>query len=226
MAGFGAFGAFGATVLPVNWQLAGFIAGCTSMSVAALGTAAHFVNQHRETHNRPRLKMEPIHLIVIGLLIALSGVAWQHFWWHPTSQEITAGATSVDHVAAEQPAAQPNAGDVSQIKRLEGELAAKNTALETAKTQLRAALQAIPPKQLGPKSTLSLVYALARRDIYIHPPFPPQPDPHDHKWAVIITAPRENEPIVEALKSIILNGNFSIRFLGLPDVSEKDFAKT
>jgi hypothetical protein len=75
--GFGLAGAFGSAVLPMNWQLVGFLAGCTSMFAAGTGTALHFINEYREAHNQRRVRMEPLHLIVIGLLIIAGGVGWQ-----------------------------------------------------------------------------------------------------------------------------------------------------
>jgi hypothetical protein len=92
--GFGLAGAFGSSVLPVNFQLAAFIAGCILLLVAATGTVAHFVNEYRKAQNLRRIKLEPIHLIIIGLLIAASGVSW--LWYSkPLQPSSTTASTSV-----------------------------------------------------------------------------------------------------------------------------------
>jgi hypothetical protein len=75
--GFGVACAFGSTVLPANLQVSGFVVGCLAMAVAGCGTIVHLVNEYRVNRDRPRLKLEPIHIIALGLLIALGGVGWQ-----------------------------------------------------------------------------------------------------------------------------------------------------
>ncbi len=50
------------------------------MALAGVGAAAtvwHWTNEWRERNGKKRLMFEPIHLVAVGLLIALCGVAWQ-----------------------------------------------------------------------------------------------------------------------------------------------------
>jgi hypothetical protein len=70
--GFGLAGAFGATVLPLDLQLVGFVSGCVLMAIATFGTAWHLIREIRER----RLRVEPAYVIILGLLIAAGGVAW------------------------------------------------------------------------------------------------------------------------------------------------------
>ena len=45
--------------------------------LAVLYAMWHGINEWRDRHNKPSIKLEPSHVIIIGLLIAAAGVAWQ-----------------------------------------------------------------------------------------------------------------------------------------------------
>lgn len=91
--GFGLAGAFGSTVLPLNFQLAGFVIGCAAMFVAAAGTVMHLVNEWRTANSRERVQLEPLHLIIVGLLITvICGV----IWW-PRTKPIVLNANFTYH---------------------------------------------------------------------------------------------------------------------------------
>lgn len=79
MGGLGALSAFLPGVLAPNWQQIGVGVGTALIAVACLGAAWHGINDFREGHGKPRLKLEPNYLIIFGLAIALIGVAWQSY---------------------------------------------------------------------------------------------------------------------------------------------------
>jgi hypothetical protein len=74
--GLGLAGAFGSNVLPVPLQTAGFIIGCALIGIAIFGFVTHLMRIYQR-------KMEPTYIIVLGLLIAAGGLAWQQFGWSP-----------------------------------------------------------------------------------------------------------------------------------------------
>lgn len=65
--------------LDPSWQEVGFIAGIVLCLLGVLGTVWHVVNNVRESRGRPRLMLDPIHVIAFGLLIVLVGIGWQAF---------------------------------------------------------------------------------------------------------------------------------------------------
>ena len=73
-------------VLPEAWQLAGFIAGIAAIIVGGLGSLWHLLNERRARQGKSRIGLEPLHIIGLGLLIALGGVGWQIFWGSSSSQ--------------------------------------------------------------------------------------------------------------------------------------------
>lgn len=81
MAGIGFMSAFLPTVLGLSWQMVGVVIGGALTAVAFLGAVTHTVNKRREKRGQRRLKLEPSHLIILGLVIALAGAIWQ---WHKT----------------------------------------------------------------------------------------------------------------------------------------------
>jgi hypothetical protein len=77
-AAFGIGGVVGASsVLPVGLQVAGLVTSGVLLLMAAIGTVGHFVNERRQQRGERPIKLEPIHVILIGLLITAAGVGWQ-----------------------------------------------------------------------------------------------------------------------------------------------------
>jgi hypothetical protein len=75
---FGIGGVVGASsVLPVGLQVTGLVIAGSLLVIAFGGTAAHLYNERRQRLGQRLLKLEPFHLIVIGLVIAAVGVGWQ-----------------------------------------------------------------------------------------------------------------------------------------------------
>ena len=66
----------------------------------------HGINVWREQKGKQSLQLEPWHLITLGLLIAIGGLAWQQWWWRPT--------TNLAGTAAPVSGA-PSAGVASQL---------------------------------------------------------------------------------------------------------------
>src|ERR1700730_1002455 len=75
-AGLGLMSAFAASVFPAPWALIGFCSGFALVVVAVIGVGWHSINVRLATRGKPSLKLQPIHIIALGLLISLSGVAW------------------------------------------------------------------------------------------------------------------------------------------------------
>ena len=69
----GGFGAALALLVPQGWR---------------------WVNSWRVRHGKSKLMFEPVHLIVLGLLIAIVGVVWHQFWWQPTTATSIPGSSA------------------------------------------------------------------------------------------------------------------------------------
>lgn len=83
MGGGGLVGAFSGR-LPDTWQDIGLYTGLTLCSIGVVATIWHLVNVRRRQRGKPVIMFEPIHLIGVGLLVALIGVGWQ-IWRGPTT---------------------------------------------------------------------------------------------------------------------------------------------
>jgi hypothetical protein len=77
MAGVGLMSAFASTIMPQNLQWIGFFGGASLVGMACFGSAWHGLNIFRESQGKPRLTLEPSHLIIAGLFIAVVGMGWQ-----------------------------------------------------------------------------------------------------------------------------------------------------
>jgi hypothetical protein len=75
--GVGALSAFLPTVLDLSWQKIGVAVGASLIAIAVGGAITHAVNAAREKRGLSRLQLEPIHIIIVGLVIALAGAGWQ-----------------------------------------------------------------------------------------------------------------------------------------------------
>ncbi|HWX83012.1 MAG TPA: hypothetical protein VNZ48_05360 [Xanthobacteraceae bacterium] len=79
MAGVGALSAFLPGVVAPNLQVIGASIGAALILVSIAGATGHTVNEHRAKQGKPRLKLEPSHLILLGLVIAAIGASWQMY---------------------------------------------------------------------------------------------------------------------------------------------------
>jgi hypothetical protein len=80
----------------------------------------HSANLHRRKHEKPDLKLEPIYIIILGLVIALGGVVWQ--WQRASSPD-------------------------GKIAQLESQISSLTKALDNARNT--PATQATPQQSLG-----------------------------------------------------------------------------
>jgi hypothetical protein len=62
-----------------------------AMLVPAAYAAWHGTNVWREAHNRSALRLDPLYVIILGLLITAGGVAWQQVWWTAPARSVSAG---------------------------------------------------------------------------------------------------------------------------------------
>ena len=51
----------------------------------AVPPSLRWINERRAIQDKQALMFEPVHLISLGLLIAIVGLAWQLFWWQPAA---------------------------------------------------------------------------------------------------------------------------------------------
>jgi hypothetical protein len=72
---------------PPGFQLFGLYLGIALSLAGVMASTWHWLNQWRVRRGKPRVKLEPSHLISIGLIggaiflsIAAAGYAWQTFW--------------------------------------------------------------------------------------------------------------------------------------------------
>jgi hypothetical protein len=66
--------------LPAALQTVGLCAGLLLGAFSGLASAWHAINTWRVRHGKPSVKVEPVHLIILGLAISAAGVIWLAVW--------------------------------------------------------------------------------------------------------------------------------------------------
>jgi len=75
--GLGVMLAFLPGLVNANWQLIGAISGAILIVISLTGGTWQAINEWRAKKGKPRLKLEPTYIVILGLVIALTGVIWQ-----------------------------------------------------------------------------------------------------------------------------------------------------
>lgn len=83
------------SVLPVHLQMAGVVVSSTLALVSLFGVVVHLTNEVREARGKRRIKLEPYHLVWLGLLIAALGAGWQWYRGSPQQSAAVSGNTAV-----------------------------------------------------------------------------------------------------------------------------------
>jgi hypothetical protein len=135
-----------------NWaQDGGYYLGLTLAAWVMMASIWHWIDRWRADHGKPRLKLEPIHLIALGLLIALVGVGWQLYRGSTSasSQKLTVTATKIPAPTPEQKDA-ITAPLRDKINELTASNSEKDRQLVAKDRELQEARQRAVPKPAEP----------------------------------------------------------------------------
>jgi hypothetical protein len=103
-----------ASRLPDSIQALGLEIGVISAFLGCIGLTYHFANEWRERRGKPRIKLEPSHLIILGLVLAVVGTGWLLYGTRAAS--ITSTTTNVTAGPVSQQT--PPLGDLLTITHL------------------------------------------------------------------------------------------------------------
>jgi hypothetical protein len=95
-----------ASKLPESIQVLGLNLGIALSGLGCVGIVWHFANEWRDRHHKPRFKLEPFHLIALGLVVALAGVGWQIYRNYQTPVVVAASAAPTS-AEPQSPSAKP-----------------------------------------------------------------------------------------------------------------------
>jgi len=111
------------------------------------------MNEYRERHHKPSVNLEPLHLIILGLAVALGGVVWQ--WQRGQSSAVTTADSPQQNATAAPPASSPTDPFSAALDLPKGNAADRSTRLMALGEALKLIQDGLEPTAAQGKKLVS-----------------------------------------------------------------------